>query len=230
MAAVPTGRAQPTENTVTRGNLITLAGTESVSGTVGNYSIVPVHWRGQINKDGPETTITGPSYEHIYHYLLKHAPHTIKPVNATAKQQVKKRDDGYPSVSTRTALSWIQPHSISQFTLCNRLQFGYFNWPKAGAEASNYLHHLTGECTLNDRKDTCGRVSCSWNSGVFYCNDATHSQWMWCSEIGDYFDRIAETCMPQGDDGNTPAVFNGQKFRTDTQYSILMGGIGGDRC
>src|SRR3954468_14109313 len=35
----------------------------------------------------------------------------------------------------------------------------------------NYLRGISGSCRANPGPGSCGRVSCSYNVGIFYCND-----------------------------------------------------------
>jgi hypothetical protein len=57
---------------------------------------------------------------------------------------------------------------------------------------------------------------------------AEHDQYMNCNEIADYLVDIINTCG-DGDKRHINA-FNGQKFRTDTEYSVLVAGTAPEHC
>ncbi|KAH7407293.1 hypothetical protein BKA64DRAFT_742946 [Cadophora sp. MPI-SDFR-AT-0126] len=70
------------------------------------------------------------------------------------------------------------------------------NWKPVGEaplkDGIAYLRHIKGDIRFNAR--TCTRVSCSWNAGIFLCNDNYVEWWVTASKIGDYADNIRRAC------------------------------------
>ncbi|KAI3327499.1 hypothetical protein F4824DRAFT_506920 [Ustulina deusta] len=66
-------------------------------------------------------------------------------------------------------------------------------------EGVSYLHKLpdTAMCTNSPR--SCGRISCSWRSGIYWCNDKdVFSDAYKCSMFGDYASLIVKECATWG--------------------------------
>ncbi|KAK0100755.1 hypothetical protein ONS95_007205 [Cadophora gregata] len=83
------------------------------------------------------------------------------------------------------------------------------NWKPVGEapllDGIDYLHRIKGDIRFSAR--SCGRVSCSWNAGIFLCNDNYVEWWVTASKIGDYAQNIAKACCrdcmgQQFDDAN----------------------------
>ncbi|KAM5448777.1 hypothetical protein MaudCBS49596_005284 [Microsporum audouinii] len=64
---------------------------------------------------------------------------------------------------------------------------------KSIQEGIRYLNGLSGKCGGAAR--TCTRVSCSWKSGIFLCNDTTNTISIPCKQIADYAQDILDTCV-----------------------------------
>jgi hypothetical protein len=92
--------ALPSQSFITRvGNHITLPGASDVTGSVRNYSIIPIDWLGHLQPNGPKVTVTGRSLEQIYNYIAEVAPFNIRPTNIASANAIQKRQNfDYPSV------------------------------------------------------------------------------------------------------------------------------------
>ncbi|RMZ00278.1 hypothetical protein D0860_08042 [Hortaea werneckii] len=74
---------------------------------------------------------------------------------------------------------------------------------------ASYLQGLSGNCRQPPR--SCGRVSCSYNAGVTFCNDGNNDVVVPCAELGRRVDGIVGLCG----DGGTRTFTRGQVFDTD---------------
>jgi len=58
-----------------------------------------------------------------------------------------------------------------------QIRIDCFNWPVAGGNAIqdgiNYLRRLSGRPSNGPGPGACGRVSCSYNSAIYWCNDVS---------------------------------------------------------
>ncbi|KAF8866222.1 hypothetical protein BDZ45DRAFT_720358 [Acephala macrosclerotiorum] len=90
-------------------------------------------------------------------------------------------------------------------------------------EGIDYLNHFNGLCGVGAR--SCVRISCSWNSGIYLCNDAYNGITPSCVYMASYAQDIIDDC--RGTTGwNTNDIVCGQKFDTDN-YNII---VHWDRC
>ncbi|KAI0408942.1 hypothetical protein F4802DRAFT_547065 [Xylaria palmicola] len=49
----------------------------------------------------------------------------------------------------------------------------------------DHLRKIPGNCTNGPGPANCGRVSCSYRSGIWFCNDTPHPVSVPCSMLGD---------------------------------------------
>ncbi|KAI1160439.1 hypothetical protein F5B18DRAFT_509785 [Nemania serpens] len=63
------------------------------------------------------------------------------------------------------------------------------------AQGIDYLTHLPDSSKCSNSAKTCGRISCSWNSGIWWCNEKeTLSDAYKCNMFGSYARRVLDEC------------------------------------
>ncbi|KAI6914266.1 hypothetical protein KC318_g765 [Hortaea werneckii] len=77
------------------------------------------------------------------------------------------------------------------------------------SNGADYLKGLNGNCRQPPR--SCGRVSCSYDAGISFCNDGNNDIYVPCAELGRRVDGIVGLCG----DGGTRMFTKGQVFDTD---------------
>ncbi|PWY96229.1 hypothetical protein BO94DRAFT_529621 [Aspergillus sclerotioniger CBS 115572] len=75
-------------------------------------------------------------------------------------------------------------------------------WIRSGIK---YLKGLEGKCGVSKGPRSCARISCSYDSGIWLCNDNEEKLEVKCSELAGYAEDIIERC----DEGE---YVNGQEF------------------
>ncbi|KAH7417446.1 hypothetical protein BKA64DRAFT_769400 [Cadophora sp. MPI-SDFR-AT-0126] len=96
-------------------------------------------------------------------------------------------------------VSEVHPRDISYTTDINCIPVNGQNWNRAnqGAirEGINYLRQGNTACWVNAH--SCARVSCSWNSGIYFCNNNDYTLGRLCLQIGDYVQALIDKCAYQ---------------------------------
>lgn len=176
--------------------------------SIGDYKIVPMQWTGQVHPGGPNITLEGDMQDII---------NQIKTMDPAFKfPQPSEEEMKTFSMEPLASNTTLAKRQYPTYTLCNRREFRdadiyYIN------HGEMYLYSLHGLCTLPAGAGQCSRVSCSYGSGIYYCNDADHPQYINCAEIGWYSNAARHACGATASRGK----FNAQRFRTDYQYSVL---------
>ncbi|KAK0747638.1 hypothetical protein B0T21DRAFT_354791, partial [Apiosordaria backusii] len=65
-------------------------------------------------------------------------------------------------------------------------------------KGADYLYHLPDKARIGPGPNHCDRVSCSWNSGIFLCNNNPSTKEMEWKQIADAAELLLDKC---GDDG-----------------------------
>ncbi|PYH40792.1 uncharacterized protein BP01DRAFT_192925 [Aspergillus saccharolyticus JOP 1030-1] len=160
-------------------------------------------YRGVITDGGEEVELSG----------------TIEDVH----QQIKRLNLDFnltQSVEAREADAevhrFLQKRNKSNL-LCNiegdHSETANYDWITQGIQ---YLLALDGVCKVGAGPSTCARISCSYDSGIYLCNDNAWEIEPKCSYLATY----AEDIMTQCYDG---MYINGQEFDTDN-YNIIVAG------
>ncbi|KAI1279393.1 hypothetical protein F5Y07DRAFT_397021 [Xylaria sp. FL0933] len=67
--------------------------------------------------------------------------------------------------------------------------------PRRIMDGIYYLQHLGDHVMCTNAPQSCGRISCSWSSGIFWCNDKTvPSDAYKCKMFGNYARIIVNEC------------------------------------
>lgn len=83
--------------------------------------------------------------------------------------------------------------------------------PTAINDGADYLEVKRGDCGIEGK--SCSRISCSENSGIYYCNDNAARIWVACRSLGNNARYIGEKCTDVSGMGATGVA--GQMFNTD---------------
>ncbi|KAK0670980.1 hypothetical protein QBC41DRAFT_387218 [Cercophora samala] len=150
------------------------------------YSLFEVEWQLPIdpkNPDGKLVTVTG-----------------------TIQEAVAKMDAAYPGwnatfVSTLTPVkpgSRLDAAYERDHYICNPNDGHDYASPSVIYEGIKYLRGLTSDAPQN-APNSCGRVSCSHNSGIWWCNTNNFEKQVTWKEIGDSAYFLAYECSVYND-------------------------------
>ncbi|PVH85714.1 hypothetical protein DL98DRAFT_583306 [Cadophora sp. DSE1049] len=152
--------------------------TERVSDIPEHYNIVPLVITGTI--DGVAINHTG----------------TIQQV--FAQLDAEDNDFKLSDLGARDVPD-LHPRDTSYMTDVNCIPVNGQNWNRAnqGAirEGINYLRRGYMSCWVNAH--SCARVSCSWDSGIYFCNNNNYNVGHPCFQISDYAQAILDKCKYQ---------------------------------
>ncbi|KAH6676389.1 hypothetical protein B0J14DRAFT_560689 [Halenospora varia] len=185
------------------------AGASMGTGVLADRSnIVPMIFRGTIG--GVEHSGEGTS-EEIFAAFEKIHPQTAADVRTNLTTM---------ALETRGAVNKEPPHCCGAW---NGPQG--WGWADSGRirEGINYLSVLFGECGVQGGPGACTRISCSYNAGIYLCNDNSYAIFPNCGYLASYADDISGQCFIAGR-GNTLTC--GQQFDTDN-YNVC---VHSDRC
>jgi hypothetical protein len=136
---------------------IRLPGIENIDlAAPAGYTAAPLRWFGQAFPNGPNITIIGRNFEHVYSKLEELNPN-FEEFN---KAQLLKQQQATKGLEKRQA----------SHTICDNKAFKNGNGMAFG-EGVNYLRQLSSWCVVDGNKGSCNRCSCSWDSGIWMCND-----------------------------------------------------------
>ncbi|KAI1430135.1 hypothetical protein F5Y12DRAFT_709144 [Xylaria sp. FL1777] len=152
-----------------------------------NSHISDIAWTGRVEEDGDMMSLTGSSLQHI-----------------EAQIRETKLDFVWPRATepgaVTSSFSFSSPSILAgRDILCD------INWnpPFASVfhirQGISYLHKIRGDCSVGPGPGNCTRVSCSYGSGIWFCNDNPHPMSVPCSTFGDRAWDIVEKCYAFGD-------------------------------
>ncbi|KAI0379516.1 hypothetical protein F5Y04DRAFT_259889 [Hypomontagnella monticulosa] len=172
------------------------------SGLPEGYKLVDVTWSGNITADGPEMSFTGSSFHDIDSQILKANPDFVWPdVGTNSTSEVMKRGD----LGDTGDLLFCRPNGV-QFASSYRIK-----------EGIDYLRGKSGKCHMQAGPRVCTRISCSYKSGIFWCNDNKHDITIDCADWSSYSQDILDKCQTNDNQ------IAGQEFSTSDKWNILIG-------
>ncbi|KAM6536093.1 Hypothetical protein NCS54_00473500 [Fusarium falciforme] len=137
--------------------------------TIDGMEIVPVKWELELKPGGEVVHLTG-TVEEVYPQLLD--------LNPTYDQDWAGHDDetddkGFVNPEKResdnpASVLWKRSTFLSSNIKCNTHTWASCYYIRKGIE---YLRKVKGK-PVND-PGKCGRVSCSYNSGIYWCNTSS---------------------------------------------------------
>ncbi|OTB03231.1 hypothetical protein M426DRAFT_24019 [Hypoxylon sp. CI-4A] len=142
------------------------------------YKVVDLTWSGPITDSGPEETFTGASMRDIETKILAaHPDFKFPTVNATSLEEgLAKRDKDHLTC---------KPGVPGEFWYAEK------RYIDAGIE---YLAGKTGKCSIDAGPRTCSRISCSYDSGIYWCNDNPERIEENCLLFSHYAQDIVDEC------------------------------------
>ncbi|CAJ2504629.1 Uu.00g120230.m01.CDS01 [Anthostomella pinea] len=87
----------------------------------------------------------------------------------------------------------------------------------------NYLKKHDRPCTADPGPRVCARISCSWNSAIWLCNDTPNGISHACADLATYVEDIREECHVGV---GRELLIQGQQFDTEN-FNVL---VGKDNC
>ncbi|KAH8668937.1 hypothetical protein BX600DRAFT_496930 [Xylariales sp. PMI_506] len=177
-------------------------GPDSVPAILGDIT-----WVGNVTDGGPNVTFTGQNLHDIESQIAAIQPgfswnttwfaKNTMPMNPKINTHLEKRVEGdfYCNVGGVT------------YATTDPLE-----------EGIQYLHGIPGDCHLGPGPALCSRVSCSYDTAIFYCNDNSYDIYVPCSTLGDRASDIWLACF------QAPYFVRGQVFDTDN-WNVAVGGL-----
>ncbi|KAI6791475.1 hypothetical protein KC360_g8362 [Hortaea werneckii] len=133
-------------------------------------------------------------------------------IESVAAQLREMNPDWHPGVVGKNTPSKTDSAKRAEISppLCNDDLGGQrYARTKILSNGADYLKGLSGNCRQPPR--SCGRVSCSYDAGISFCNDGNNDIYVPCAELGRRVDGIVGLCG----DGGTAKFTKGQVFDTD---------------
>lgn len=138
-------------------NLITIHQASPLEDPLAGRTMEPIEWEVQATPGGTTVKLTG-TMESVHEQLLKINPNYEAEFEAAAPENDREGSE----LSKRTDFS------TSKYTC-----FGPFRGALSGdvQKGIDYLRKVPGKPTNGPGPGNCGRVSCSWNAAIYWCND-----------------------------------------------------------
>ncbi|KAI1191549.1 hypothetical protein F5B17DRAFT_284531 [Nemania serpens] len=166
-----------------------------------DYSVGDIQWRGF--EDFPEDQVFTGTIENVIDQMrrIKGADYTPSFV---AKAENQTLEDKH------------QYHTAGQRVVCG----DNFADPSRIGQGIDFLRHLPDSATCTNAARSCGRISCSWKSGIFWCNQkSVFSDEYKCNMFGSYATRVVDECAIY--DSN-PRV-SGANIDDELNLSVVVG-------
>ncbi|KAI0196142.1 hypothetical protein EV127DRAFT_466492 [Xylaria flabelliformis] len=161
-----------------------------------------ITWTGLIDKDSGQMSFTGLSLQQIHEQIRE-----INPNFSWSRKIEPESQDSWDEDRGNILcdMAW-NPKFASVFHI---------------RQGIAYLHKIHGNCTNGPGPGNCARVSCSYGSGIWFCNDNSHPTSVPCSTFGDRAWDIIEKCYAFG---NFPTdSVHGQAFDT-AGWNVIVAG------
>ncbi|KAJ8117440.1 hypothetical protein ONZ43_g4209 [Nemania bipapillata] len=154
-------------------------------GLPSHYQESDITWTGRIKEDGEPVSFTGADLQSIEAQIRATQPDfswaraVDEPAAAAASSSSRTDAD----TDMLCQLPWNAPFA-SVFHI---------------RQGIAYLHKIHDNCIGGPGPGNCSRVSCSYNSAIFFCNDNPYAISVPCSSFGDRAWEIIEKCYAFGD-------------------------------
>ncbi|KAK4182594.1 hypothetical protein QBC35DRAFT_444941 [Podospora australis] len=175
------------------------------------YGLVEISWEVQTTSGGPTVVLNG-TMEEVHAQLLEINP---------------KYDQEFAHVQTKRGAVEEAAPKASRNALAKRDNTLCGNWPSASKsriqQDINYLRNDVGGRPGNGPgPGNCGRVSCSNNAAIYWCNDNNFSYTLngWW-EIADGAQAIVNDCA------SAASYVSGQRFIWNGNWNVI---VRGDSC
>ncbi|KAI1139440.1 hypothetical protein F5Y05DRAFT_412540 [Hypoxylon sp. FL0543] len=179
-------------------------GSKNQRGLPSGYSLSNLTWTGTITKDGPDMSFNGSSFQDIEAQILKvDQDFTWDSENITSPNTLMTSVKHHLSCDPNN-IWWAQVFRIQQ--------------------GVDYLKGIKGTCSMGPGPRVCTRISCSYKSAIWWCNDNDYSIREDCSVWSDYAQDILNSCQTH----DASSRVRGQEFSTDN-WNIMIG-FDDDHC
>ncbi|WXC44252.1 hypothetical protein QX201_003989 [Fusarium graminearum] len=177
------------------------------------YGVVVPEWEVEITPGGPTTVLNG-TIEEVHDELLQLNPDWDEEyAGNSTDSELTERDSGF-ELFGRTDFSDAEYHCGGR-------------WPKCRTTFVNqgisYLRRTKGKPTNGPGPGNCGRVSCSFNSAIWWCNDNASSKTLnGFGSIADGAEYINDKCTRWGwQNGGYRSFVSGQVFHS-TKWNVIV--------
>ncbi|KAI1177335.1 hypothetical protein F4777DRAFT_212935 [Nemania sp. FL0916] len=173
-------------------------------GLPANYSIGEMQWRGF--EDFDEGQVFTGTIQDVIHQMKQikgndYTPRFVSEAKAEAANPGKNATHSY--------------HTDMEIISCG----GDGANPSRIEDGVNYLHKIALDAICNIAPKTCSRVSCSWKSGIWLCNDIDDTVGVICNTLGDYAAKVLSECTIND---SVPRV-SGTDRNDERGYSVKVG-------
>ncbi|KAI0153103.1 hypothetical protein GGR57DRAFT_156232 [Xylariaceae sp. FL1272] len=166
------------------------------------YSLADVTWTVPIVEGGADHTFNG-TVQEVFAQIN----------HARAQQGLDPLDD--PTVNSTERVDIKRSYDK---TLCNvGLTASADEWRIY--QGIEYLQGVKGRCGMTGPR-VCGRISCSWDAAIFWCNDNNGYSEYDCSKFADYAQKVNDNCWFLPKQGQRQAW--GQAFDTE-KFNVMCG-------
>ncbi|UNI17267.1 hypothetical protein JDV02_003624 [Purpureocillium takamizusanense] len=167
------------------------------------YGVVIPQWEVEVSPAGPKAALNG-TIEHVHEELVKLNP-------------------DWDATYLNDSLSTLQRRNVfgsSPGYFCRR------RWGDALASeiriGIRYLRGVHGRPTNGPGWGTCSRVSCSWNSAIWWCNDNKEAKTLGSfGDIADGAQWVLDHCSKRQYEASNNIVTSGQVFHKDNWNVIV---------
>lgn len=177
---------RPLTTTTLSGETAPLPGTPPMFPNGTNYTIIDLTWMVQVNESIPDITVTG-TIEDVVSRLAHLYPEYVAPPNEDSGKDADPALDGPYSrkMSDKAGAGWHDQCDVYDFAD-----------QAAIVDGISYLRGVKGSPANGPGPGSCGRVSCSYDAGIWWCNNDEKSK-----IIGD-FSMIADGAQQIWNDCN----------------------------
>ncbi|CZR52489.1 uncharacterized protein PAC_02366 [Phialocephala subalpina] len=191
-----------------------IAGVQAITTPIEGYGVVDFTWEVETSPGGPKENLTGTVQEVISQ---------LSTINSNWKSDFNLTESLLPRSGLQKRLNF-------PFTslLCNiRLDEWGTAYRNAINDGINYLNGVPGIPTNGPGPGNCGRVSCSYGSAIWWCNDETQTFSLpGFSTIAAGAQAIQDNCPDSP--GSLSGLVNGQVFAQFLQNWNTI--VRGDTC
>ncbi|KAM0388309.1 hypothetical protein ACHAO7_010545 [Fusarium culmorum] len=177
------------------------------------YGVVVPEWEVEVTPGGPTTVLNG-TIEEVHEELLQlNSDWDEEYAGNSTDSELTERDSGF-ELFARTDFSDAEYHCGGR-------------WPKCRTTFVNqgisYLRRTKGKPTNGPGPGNCGRVSCSFNSAIWWCNDNAKSKTLnGFGSIADGAEYINDKCTRWGwQNGGYGSFVSGQVFHS-TKWNAIV--------
>ncbi|KAK3986178.1 hypothetical protein QBC44DRAFT_248763 [Cladorrhinum sp. PSN332] len=188
-------------------------------GVIPGYEVVPLVWEMETSPGGPTVYLNG-TVEEVYSQLLEINPQ-YETLYGTIEQNAEKNIKARSEQQQQEQLN-IESREYRDWTDCT-----INNWEWASMvrieQGIRYLQGVSGRPTLGPGPARCSRVSCSYDSAIYWCNDNTHEFSLnTFRDIANGAQVIINDCTPYRGPQYPDSIFiRGQRFHGNLWNAIV---------